>query len=70
MGSLFSFSNSDRLSAFNFSGAEKLIAVPSGDFAIGQEQLSIMTRDHNNNALQQFGGASLASYFPFSSLQV
>ncbi|KAH9805648.1 calcium-transporting ATPase 8 plasma membrane-type [Citrus sinensis] len=37
--------------------AEKLIAVPSGDFAIGQEQLSIMTRDHNNNALQQFGGA-------------
>ncbi|KAH9805647.1 calcium-transporting ATPase 8 plasma membrane-type [Citrus sinensis] len=38
-------------------GAEKLIAVPSGDFAIGQEQLSIMTRDHNNNALQQFGGA-------------
>ncbi|KAH9805644.1 calcium-transporting ATPase 8 plasma membrane-type [Citrus sinensis] len=50
--------------------AEKLIAVPSGDFAIGQEQLSIMTRDHNNNALQQFGGASLASYFPFSSLQV
>ncbi|GAY37277.1 hypothetical protein CUMW_027810 [Citrus unshiu] len=51
-------------------GAEKLIAVPSGDFAIGQEQLSIMTRDHNNNALQQFGRASLASYFPFSSLQV
>ncbi|KAH9653674.1 calcium-transporting ATPase 8 plasma membrane-type [Citrus sinensis] len=44
--------------------------VPSGDFAIGQEQLSIMTRDHNNNALQQFGRASLASYFPFSSLQV
>lgn len=37
-------------------GPEKLTVVPSGDFAIGQEQLSIMTRDHNNNALQQFGG--------------
>lgn len=37
-------------------GPEKLTAAPVGDFSIGQEQLSIMTRDHNNNALQQFGG--------------
>ncbi|KAH9805642.1 calcium-transporting ATPase 8 plasma membrane-type [Citrus sinensis] len=39
-----------------FKEAGEQANVPSGDFAIGQEQLSIMTRDHNNNALQQFGG--------------
>lgn len=30
--------------------------TPSGEFAIGQEQLTLMTRDHDTNALQQNGG--------------
>lgn len=34
--------------------------TPSGDFAIGVEQLTAMTRDHNGSALQQYGGASLS----------
>ncbi|CAL5439318.1 unnamed protein product [Camellia sinensis] len=30
--------------------------TPCGDYAIGLEQLASMTRDHNNSALQQYGG--------------
>ncbi|KAJ7962686.1 Calcium-transporting ATPase [Quillaja saponaria] len=30
--------------------------TPSGDYAIGLEQLASMTRDHNMSALQQYGG--------------
>ncbi|KAK6247979.1 hypothetical protein QUC31_019544 [Theobroma cacao] len=30
-----------------------------GDFGIGPEQLASVTRDHNLNALQEYGGASL-----------
>ncbi|KAJ4709208.1 Calcium-transporting ATPase [Melia azedarach] len=37
-------------------GPEILPPVPVGDFEIGQEQLSLMTRDHNINALQRYGG--------------
>lgn len=33
--------------------------TPSGNFAIGPEQLTSMTKDHNVSALQQYGGASL-----------
>lgn len=31
---------------------------PSGDYAIGQEELASMSRDHDVSALQQYGGAS------------
>ncbi|XP_012076078.1 calcium-transporting ATPase 9, plasma membrane-type isoform X2 [Jatropha curcas] len=31
--------------------------IPSGDYAIGLEQLASMTRDHNISALQEYGGA-------------
>ncbi|KAK3221270.1 hypothetical protein Dsin_008295 [Dipteronia sinensis] len=37
-------------------GPTKLPSVPNGEFAIGQEQLSSMTRDHNLTVLQQYGG--------------
>ncbi|KAB1204302.1 Calcium-transporting ATPase 10, plasma membrane-type [Morella rubra] len=37
-------------------GAFKPPPPPSGDFAIGQEQLALMSRDHNVSALQQYGG--------------
>ncbi|KAA8541543.1 hypothetical protein F0562_022695 [Nyssa sinensis] len=30
--------------------------TPSGDYAVGLEQLASMTRDHNLSALQQYGG--------------
>ncbi|OMO53213.1 Cation-transporting P-type ATPase [Corchorus capsularis] len=30
--------------------------TPNGDFAIGPEQLASLTRDHNLNALQEYGG--------------
>lgn len=33
--------------------------TPSGDFAIGPEQLASVTRDHNFNALQEYGGVDL-----------
>lgn len=32
----------------------------SGDYAIGQEELASMSRDHDISALQQYGGASLS----------
>ncbi|KAK2646232.1 hypothetical protein Ddye_021427 [Dipteronia dyeriana] len=37
-------------------GPTKLPSVPIGEFSIGQEQLSSMTRDHNIAVLQQYGG--------------
>ncbi|KAL5554547.1 hypothetical protein UlMin_041948 [Ulmus minor] len=37
-------------------GATVAPPTPSGDYAIGLEQLASMTRDHNVSALQQFGG--------------
>ncbi|KAK0572092.1 hypothetical protein LWI29_033831 [Acer saccharum] len=37
-------------------GTTKLPSVPNGEFAIGQEELSSMTRDHNITVLQQHGG--------------
>ncbi|XP_071724578.1 calcium-transporting ATPase 8, plasma membrane-type-like [Rutidosis leptorrhynchoides] len=33
-----------------------LPATPIGDFGIGEEPLTIMTRDHNRAALQEYGG--------------
>lgn len=32
---------------------------PSGEYEIALEQLASMNRDHNLNALQQYGGARL-----------
>ncbi|XP_022753448.1 calcium-transporting ATPase 10, plasma membrane-type isoform X2 [Durio zibethinus] len=32
--------------------------TPTGDFAIGPEQLASVTRDHNFNALQEYGGGN------------
>jgi hypothetical protein len=29
------------------------------DFGIGEEQLTVMTRDHNYSALQEYGGACI-----------
>jgi len=37
---------------------------PSGDFGIGQEQLTSMSREHNVSALELYGGAS----FPLNYL--
>ncbi|KAK2640630.1 hypothetical protein Ddye_028425 [Dipteronia dyeriana] len=37
-------------------GPTELPSVPNGEFPIGQEQLYSMTRDHNINALEQYGG--------------
>ncbi|KAI9191273.1 hypothetical protein LWI28_006175 [Acer negundo] len=37
-------------------GLTKLPSVPNNEFAIGQEQLSSMTRDHDITVLQQYGG--------------
>ncbi|XVF19075.1 hypothetical protein REPUB_Repub11eG0078900 [Reevesia pubescens] len=34
---------------------------PTGDFAIGPEQLASMTRDHNLDALQEYGGVNRLS---------
>ncbi|KAF5748646.1 Autoinhibited Ca(2+)-ATPase 10 isoform 1 [Tripterygium wilfordii] len=34
----------------------KFPPTPDGDFAIGQDQLSTLTRDHKLNTLQQYGG--------------
>ncbi|GMY35283.1 calcium-transporting atpase 10, plasma membrane-type [Fagus crenata] len=40
---------------------EPLLSPPtSGDFAIGQDQLAAMSRDHNVEARQQYGGARLS----------
>lgn len=36
-----------------------------GHFAIGQEQLAVMSREHDVSALQQCGGASLQLSFYF-----
>ena len=36
-----------------------------GHFAIGQDQLAVMSRDHDVSALQQFGGASLQLNYLF-----
>ncbi|KAK4762027.1 hypothetical protein SAY87_029911 [Trapa incisa] len=30
--------------------------IPSGDFGISQDQLALMTRDHNYSALEEYGG--------------
>ncbi|KAJ0090072.1 hypothetical protein Patl1_14095 [Pistacia atlantica] len=38
--------------------SQQFSLVPSGDFPIGQEQLTSLTSDHNISALQQCGGAS------------
>lgn len=32
--------------------------IPTGEYAIGLEQLVSMSRDHDNSALRQYGGAS------------
>jgi Ca2+-transporting ATPase len=37
-------------------GATVLPATPTGDFGIGEEPLTIMTRDHNISALREYGG--------------
>ncbi len=39
-------------------GPMAIPSTPTGDYAIGLEQLASMTRDHNISALQQYGGAS------------
>jgi Ca2+-transporting ATPase len=39
-------------------GPTAIPSTPTGDYAIGLEQLASMTRDHNISALQQYGGAS------------
>ena len=36
---------------------------PSGDFAIGQDQLAVLSRNQDVAALQQRGGASLPLNF-------
>lgn len=36
-----------------------------GHFAIGQEQLAVMSREHDVSALQQCGGASLLLNYLF-----
>ncbi|KAF8389409.1 hypothetical protein HHK36_026104 [Tetracentron sinense] len=41
-------------------GTTILPPTSSGDYAVGQDQLASMTRDHNFSALQQVGGASLS----------
>ncbi|XP_031251206.1 calcium-transporting ATPase 8, plasma membrane-type-like [Pistacia vera] len=43
--------------AYRFKGqSQQFSLVPSGDFPIGQEQLTSLTSDHNISALQQCGG--------------
>ncbi|OWM81911.1 hypothetical protein CDL15_Pgr007950 [Punica granatum] len=40
-------------------GATVKPPTPTGEYAIGLEQLVSMSRDHNSSALQQYGGASI-----------
>ncbi|KAH7572514.1 hypothetical protein JRO89_XS04G0268000 [Xanthoceras sorbifolium] len=54
------------LAAHRFQEAGRLLngpivvpRVPNGEFAIGPEQLSSMTSDHDITALQQYGGANV-----------
>lgn len=45
-------------------GTAELSPIPNGDFAIGQEQLALLTRDQNISTMEQYGGASLPpNYF-------
>lgn len=44
---------------FDFAGIPIPHPPAGGDFGIGPEQLASVTRDHNLNALQEYGGASL-----------
>ncbi|GAV59710.1 E1-E2_ATPase domain-containing protein/Cation_ATPase_C domain-containing protein/Cation_ATPase_N domain-containing protein/Hydrolase domain-containing protein/CaATP_NAI domain-containing protein [Cephalotus follicularis] len=37
-------------------GTIESTSTPKGDYAIGQEELALMTRDHNKSTLQQYGG--------------
>uniref|UniRef100_A0A7N2L7J7 Uncharacterized protein n=1 Tax=Quercus lobata TaxID=97700 RepID=A0A7N2L7J7_QUELO len=46
-------------------GTSKPPLPPSGDFAIGQDQLALIVRDHNVSALQQYGGASVTLNYVF-----
>lgn len=45
------------LTESTFSGTVKP-SLPNGDFGIGQEQLVLITKDHNSFALEEYGGVS------------